>query len=99
MEELELLQPLRGGGTGGVWSREMEELFRESVRAIFVRWTALALAVSHGWGGAGAEEKRARLVEEVCVLSVYMSACLCLCLSPCPCPHVSMSVCLSVCVC
>jgi hypothetical protein len=32
------------------------------------RWTALGLAVSHGWGGRGGEEKRERLVLDVVAL-------------------------------
>ena len=36
-----------------------------SGRSILERWTALGLAVTHGWGGRGGSEKREELVEHV----------------------------------
>lgn len=63
-DELVVPSPLRGGGEEG-WGSEMEALFEACVRCIFSRWTVMGLAVSHGWGGQDAGEKRDKLVAHV----------------------------------
>lgn len=44
---------------------EMLGAFKEGVESIFRQWTALELAVHHGWGGIKSEEKAHNLVAEV----------------------------------
>ena len=40
------------------------ELFSEAVRATFARWTALNLAVSHGWGDGSEGQMREELTQQ-----------------------------------
>jgi hypothetical protein len=46
----------------------LTDALRLRVPHMLHRWTALGLAVSHGWGGRGGEEKRERLVLDVVAL-------------------------------
>jgi len=43
----------------------MESVFDEAMNQIFDKWTILALAVEHGWGGRNSREKRNQLQAEV----------------------------------
>ena len=62
-------------------SEEAANAFREGVRSIFRQWTALDLAVHHGWGGHSSQEKAERLVDDVLALfespqRIYKDVCL-----------------------
>eukprot|EP00920_Eleutheroschizon_duboscqi_P041739 GHVT01100289.1.p1 GENE.GHVT01100289.1~~GHVT01100289.1.p1 ORF type:complete len:195 (-),score=58.98 GHVT01100289.1:522-1106(-) len=46
-------------------SQDPRELFLAAASAIFNNWTALSLAVEHGWGGRRGREKRRDLLEAV----------------------------------
>jgi pre-rRNA-processing protein TSR2 len=39
--------------------------FEEGVNLLFLRWTALQLAVENGWGGGSSKEKSQQLLEDV----------------------------------
>lgn len=39
--------------------------FEEGVRQVFMRWTALCLAVENGWGGTNSREKSLQLMQYV----------------------------------
>ena len=41
------------------------EAFKEGVKSVFNQWTALELAVHHGWGGVNSSEKSQGLIQEV----------------------------------
>lgn len=44
---------------------EQDEYFREGVRLLLQRWTALQLAVEHQWGGWKSAEKYRQLEQEI----------------------------------
>ena len=50
--------------SGGVNGRQAFDLFAEAVRATFLRWTALNLAVSYQWGDGNEGHKREDLVQQ-----------------------------------
>lgn len=58
---------LRSGTVVGahILKPEHRPAFEEGVRQIFMRWTALCLAIENEWGGASSREKGSQLVEEV----------------------------------
>lgn len=58
---------LRSGTVVGahILKPEHRPAFEEGVRQIFIRWTALCLAIENEWGGANSREKASQLVEEI----------------------------------
>eukprot|EP00955_Chlamydomonas_euryale_P075157 362231-Chlamydomonas_euryale.AAC.8 len=58
---------LRSGTVVGahILKPEHRPAFEEGVRQTFKRWTALSLAIEHGWGGDGGKEKGDAMVDEV----------------------------------
>jgi len=44
---------------------EAEEAFKQGVGSVLRQWTALELAVSHGWGGTNSQHKADELLEDV----------------------------------
>ncbi|GAX83506.1 hypothetical protein CEUSTIGMA_g10931.t1 [Chlamydomonas eustigma] len=58
---------LRSGTVVGahILRPEHRPAFEEGIRQIFLRWTALCLAVENSWGGASSKEKAEGLKQEV----------------------------------
>lgn len=44
---------------------ESAEAFKQGVSSVFRQWTALELAVQHGWGGVDSEHKANELLLDV----------------------------------
>ena len=61
---------LRSGTVVGahILRPEHRPAFEEGVRQLFMRWTALCLAMENQWGGHGSADKGAALMQEVLVL-------------------------------
>ena len=58
---------LRSGTVVGahILRPEHRPAFEEGVRQLFMRWTALCLAMENQWGGHGSADKGAALMQEV----------------------------------
>mmetsp|Transcript_5252 Transcript_5252/g.12792 ORF Transcript_5252/g.12792 Transcript_5252/m.12792 type:complete len:194 (+) Transcript_5252:342-923(+) len=58
---------LRSGSTvgQGILTSERRPLFEEGCQLVFRRWTALQLAVEHGWGGPQSQEKALDVIDDV----------------------------------
>ncbi len=58
---------LRSGAVVGahILRPEHRPAFEEGVRQVFIRWTALCLAVENQWGGLRSKEKADGLMQEV----------------------------------
>jgi hypothetical protein len=49
-------------------TEEAKQAFREGVRSVCRQWTALELAIHHGWGGSDSVQKADNLMAEIIAL-------------------------------
>jgi len=52
------------------YSEEQATLFREAIICVFSKWTALNLAITNEWGGAGGNSRRDEIIEELITMIV-----------------------------
>jgi Pre-rRNA-processing protein TSR2 len=70
-EQMELRSSTRAAttaaasGAGATLPADVRPMFEEGVVRIFLRWTALALAVENEWGGSNSRQKADQLIQDV----------------------------------